>query len=334
MKFSRASTFVLLAAVLAVVIVFYIRTLRDDEVTLSNTSGQDNGILVNAQGSTGVLSDQAFQSLTKTIDVGRLTSAPGRNEVIAFTKSRPVAIAQNVQWTSGFDAVPVEFAAEIQISITVWIIDTPFASRRKAAASHCLTAVAKWTAERMGVEFAPGGCDIKDATSVADVDQFRGPMARSFDCVDDQQSLQQAISPSPGRINIYVVHSVDSGSGTGPGMGTSCGTSDFVALGSNALAGTFIHELGHTFSLEHIDAMTGFDATNFMKSLSGTRKYFTEGQIFRAHFTPAVPNRHPPGSALNIVYNARPLQPTRDCATDPCPALQKRIWADGAFPPN
>ena len=172
------------------------------------------------------------------------------------------------------------------------------------------------------------------STSVVGVSQFRGPGARSFQCGDDEQRLQQAIHAVPGRINVYVVHSVNAPPATGTGAGTSCGRSDFVALGSTVIDGTFIHELGHSFSLIHTDGMSSFDATNFMHSISTTRLYFTEGQLFRAHFTPAVPADQQSGSALNCVYNARPLQPTRDCAKATCPVLEKRIWADGTFPPN
>jgi hypothetical protein len=138
---------------------------------------------------------------------------------------------------------------------------------------------------------------------------------------------------------MYVVDTVQVNSMYATGNGATCGASDFVALGSTADAGVMIHELGHTFSLLHIDSqgviMPGFDANNIMHSDSATRQYFTEGQLFRAHFTPAVASAQQPGSALNSVYTgARSGQPTRDCTADPCPVLEKRIWADGALPPN
>jgi hypothetical protein len=323
-----------MSAALVLVAVLLRHHFQNDVIILSNTSGAENGVLVNAQGSTGVWTDKVFTSGTNTVDVGRLTAAAGRNEVIAFTNSRPIAIAPLVHWTSGSDTVPLTFANEIQISITVWIIDAPFATQQKLAASHCASAVSYWTGERMGVVFAPGGCDIRDATSIAGVSQFSGPSARSFQCGDDEQRLQTPIPPVAGRINVYVVHSVIALPATGTGAGTTCGRSDFVVLGSTVIDGTFVHEMGHTFSLIHIDGLPNFDATNFMRSVSTTRAYFSEGQLFRAHFTPAVPADQQPGSALNSVYNARPSQPTRDCTKDPCPVLEKRIWADGAFPPN
>ena len=78
---------------------------------------------------------------------------------------------------------------------------------------------------------------------------------------------------------------------------------------------------------------TFFDTTNVLHNASNNRNYLTEGQTFRA-----VVNS---GSAINGVYNARPGLITRNCGNSTsttdvsCPAVQKRIWADGAsWPPN
>jgi len=332
MKFSRIAL-VIVSALLVLTAISIWYHLLGDSVVLSNTSGHENGVLVSGQGSSGILADKAYTSASDTVDVGRLTAAASRNEVIAFTNSRPVAIMPNVQWTSGPDTVNLPFANEIEISVTVWILKTPFATQSQEAGDRCIAIAAMWTSERMGVAFAPGGCDRRDATSVTGTGEFM-----AFNC-DKQSRLQAAIPPTSGRINMYVVDTVEVNSAACTGNGTSCGTSDFAAVGSTADAGVGIHELGHNFSLTHIDSqgviLPGFDANNIMHSASSTRQYFTEGQLFRAHFTPAVPSAQQPGSALNSVYvGARAGQPTRDCTMEACPTLEKRIWADGALPPN
>ncbi len=323
--------FVTLLALTAALVWYY---TQDDLVVLTNGSGNDNGILVSAQDSSGILTDKAFASTGSTIDVGRLTAAAqGRNEVIAFTNSRPVAIKPQQQWTSVVDTVDLAFANEIQIPITIWILKGPFADQSRQAINRCIGIAALWTAERMGVAFAPGACDVRDATATPAVTQYL-----AFDC-NKQQRLQAALPPVAGRINVYVTDTVRVNSMYGTGNGTSCGASDFEAIGSTADTGVAIHELAHNFSLTHIDSngviLPNFDANNIMHSASATRQYFSEGQIFVAHFTPAVPSAQQPGSALNSVYvSARAGQPTRDCATQACPVLYKRIWADGALPPN
>jgi hypothetical protein len=113
--------------------------------------------------------------------------------------------------------------------------------------------------------------------------------------------------------------------GTGRGQACSIG-SDFVALGKNTGDELLSHELGHDIALTHVDDLT----TNFDQTASNTRQFVTEGQAYRGHLDPV--------SALNFLYNARPGQPTRSCArdtfSDTCPQVQRRLWADGAFPTN
>lgn len=306
--------------------------LLDDVVTLANTSGAESGILVSAhQGSD--FEDKAFPvTVGSSINVGPLTAAAQRNEVIGFTAGRAPAITLMAPWTAGRDTVPLQFPPEIQIAITVFIIDPP--SSQQAVANHCTSAVAMWLAERTGVSFGTTGCDdIRDETNATSLSQYRG-RGTGFRC-SGQANLQRLLPPVPGRINVYIVNKViPEGLPGGPGWGVTCAP-DFIALGSAAIDGTFVHELGHAFSLIHTNGMASFDSNNVMVSVSGTRMYFTEGQTFRAHFTPAVPPDQE-GSALNVVYPDRSGLPVRDCDVkkEPCPALERRIWADGILGPN
>jgi len=139
--------------------------------------------------------------------------------------------------------------------------------------------------------------------------------------------LEHDIGHDAGRINIYMVDLVDGGIGRGRSCGYGTG---FVAISSVAGEPLLAHEIGHNFGLDHIDTVADFDDTNVMHSASDHRQYFTEGQLFRAHMAPL--------SVLNTLYNARPTLPRRDCpaatSNDTCPALNKRIWADGTFLPN
>ena len=67
-----------------------------------------------------------------------------------------------------------------------------------------------------------------------------------------------------------------------------------------------------------------------MHSASNSRQYLTEGQTFRAHLRP--------NSAINQVFGLRPGLSTRNCDRDTltldCPAITKRLWADGGLPAN
>jgi hypothetical protein len=141
----------------------------------------------------------------------------------------------------------------------------------------------------------------------------------------------------PGQINIYYVHAMN-WSGT---LYTNSGEArrengPWVMLGSAAMNVVMAHEIGHLMALVHVH--TGaptqwFDYTNMMTtSGSPNSRFITEGQVLRMHLTSY--------SILNSLYNARPGLPIRDCnatstkATDTCPGIQKRIWADGTYPAN
>jgi hypothetical protein len=140
--------------------------------------------------------------------------------------------------------------------------------------------------------------------------------------------MQADIGSRPGRINVYLVNLVDGS----PSRGNACAIGgSFVAIAAGSGAELLAHELGHDFALEHIDDLTSaFDVTNVMHSASNARAYLTEGQVFRAHLRSA--------SAINAVFGLRTGLPVRDCDRDTltltCPAIAKRIFPDGTYPPN
>lgn len=290
-------------------------------VVLSNTTGGERGVLANGKGASGIFDYQRFTSTTDTVDLGQtLQPSGGNDEVVAFENFRPPAIKTAVTWTGGSDSVNLPLANEIPVAIKVWIVKGPFADQRTRAINSCITTSGIWDNERMGLRIS--SFDITDATPNPKAANYL-----AFDC-SKQAGIQTDIGKAAGMINIYVVDTVDGG--TGRGQACNIG-SDFVALGSAVGFELASHETGHDFSLTHVDDLTtNFDQTNIMHSASNTRQFISEGQLFRAHLTS--------NSAINFLYAARPGQPTRDCArdtaSDMCPPIQKRIWADGTFPAN
>ena len=286
-----------------------------DAVQLNNTSGSENGLLVDGQFQTGATNDHTFAATGTKIGIGKIDASAG--EVVAFTNFRPVAITTPVNWTNSDETATVNFANEMLIPVKVWIVKGPFSTQRTRAINTCITTSGIWNSERMGVDFNP--FEVVDATTNPNAANYL-----AFDCTK-RTGIETDIGKTAGRINIYWVDTVDGG--TGRGQACNIG-SDFVAIGSANGLELLSHELGHDFSLQHVDGQVTFDQTNIMHSASNTRQFITEGQLFRSHLNTT--------SALNFVYNARPGQPTRNCghaqADAQCPALNKRIWADGAFP--
>ena len=291
-----------------------------DDVELSNTSGSERGVLIDGQDSTGQLNDKTFISNTDIVDVGNVEPSAVYNEVIAFTNLRPLAINTSTPWTTGSDDIPLPFANEIQVPVTIWIVRGPFMQQRTRAINAVTTTVGIWDDERMGV--TPSPVQIVDATGDPDA-----PSYFAFNC-SMQNGIENDIGKTNGRINVYYVDTVDGG--TGRGQACSIG-SDFAAMGRSTGNELLSHEFGHDFALTHIDDLTtDFNQTNVMHSASNTRQFLTEGQLQRSHMKP--------NSALNSIYNARPGEPNRNCprntASDECIDIRKRIWADGTFPAN
>ena len=258
---------------------------------------------------------QFFQNLRPAV-------APNLSEAVAFTNNRPPKHL-STPWTDAEETFTVTFKPRIQIPVTVWIVKGPFAAQRDHAIEACIRTSAIWYAERMGVDFSP--FEVKDATG-----DPQAPLHYAFPNGDVGDSvwapLRTDIGFDAGRLNIYWVDTVNGA--------TTSGWSNFgaqIAMGRNSGDELLSHEIGHAFSLTHTDGVpASFNVENVMWSASSTRTYLTEGQLFRAHLTPS--------SILNAVYNARAGETMRTCAfsagAPSCPAIAKRIWADGAFPAN
>jgi hypothetical protein len=178
--------------------------------------------------------------------------------------------------------------------------------------------------ERVGLLFTP--MMVRDATTNSKRSSYLAFTCGSSNA--NMTKMQSDIGFDSGRINVYLVDSVDGSTS----RGNACQIGGpFVAIASTAGTDLLSHEMGHDLALTHIDDLTtNFDQTNIMHSASNTRAFVTEGQLFRMHLQPA--------SAVNATYGVRPGQPTRDCPRDTvsriCPSIEKRLWADGTFLAN
>ena len=292
--------------------------------TLAFVSGSSapNGALIRDGASTPTANYQGFVTAVNNVNVG---ARAGAGEAITFNRDRPVAL-QSTLWASalGNQLVSVPFAGAFDLAVTIWVVAGPYATTQQTALTLWQTAQQIHMEERLGVHLAP--LEIVDATANAKAATYS-----AFSCGTANAtvaSIAADIGARAGRINVYLVNLVDGS--TSRGNACAIGGS-FVAIAAGSGADLLAHELGHDFGLEHIDDLTvDFDPTNVMHSASSTRQFLTEGQTFRAHLRP--------NSAINQVYARRPGLPTRNCDRDTltldCPAIAKRLWADGGYQPN
>jgi hypothetical protein len=294
----------------------------NDTINVTNGSGQPVGLMADGQDSSGIVNDRSYISTATAINIGALSLSTQSNEVIGFTNDRPPKYL-NTPWTSKSDNFNLDFRPVIGIPVTVWIVKGPFADQRQHAIEACIRTSAIWHSERMGVTFTP--FTIIDATGDPDAPaHYAFPNGDLGDVV--WKPLRDDIGFVAGQLNIYWVDTVNGGTGNGwSNFGAQ------IAMGKNTGDELLSHEIGHAFSLTHVDGDANFNVENIMYSASNTRQYTTEGQLFRAHLNPT--------SILDALYNARPGELTRNCnysdtATASCPSIQKRLWADGSFPAN
>lgn len=300
-----------------------------DTVRVENVS-TDVGLLVDGGAGGSTVNDRRRAqdgSGAVTINVGDLSSiaAPGRNETVAFGFGRSPRRA-DMGWTTNNDRLDMALGDPISVQLTIWIVQGPFAAQRDHAFLSCVQTLAILVWERTGLQL--NGCDIRNATSDPDITSAilnsTGGDNRNW---NDYSNL---IGFNAGRINVYWIDTVDGA--------TTSGSSDFggrIVMGRDTGLELLVHELGHGLSLRHpvatcADSSTMFDHTNIMWGCSDDREFITEGQVFRIHFNPT--------SGLNALYAARPGQPTESCVgageTPACPALERRLWADGTFAKN
>lgn len=296
----------------------------NDKVHLTNGVTGENGILVDGTKGGASLNDERFTVAGgNDIVIGEFTSSSG--EVIAYTNHRPPTLKAGVAWTDGGDTANLGFENKYLVPFYIWIVKGPYANQQTVAINACVKTSQIWTDERQGIGFSL--FQINDATGDPDAASFH-----AFTCAK-AANIKTKIGFNSGGINIYYVDTVDFGSGAATTNGVWCG-GNLVAMGKNTSDHLFSHEIGHGFALDHVNSLTTFfDTTNVLHNASNNRNYLTEGQTFRA-----VVNS---GSAINGVYNTRPGLITRSCGNSTsttnfsCPAVQKRIWSDGAtWPPN
>jgi len=296
-----------------------------DRVTFSNPNNSGEiGILLDGVVGGTVENDKSYTTVANGhIDVGDVT-AGSQNEIIAFQTKRPVALKESVAWTPGDETINVPFASEMGTKFYTWILQTPYSDMYTRAVAACIKLDQIWSNERSGLYIST--FSVTDSTSDPDRSEFL-----DFTC-SEAAALRNDIGYNSSGINIYYVNRVNFGSGFSTGNGVWCGNNTIV-MGSTTSDHLAAHEAGHAFQLGHVNTLTtNFNQTNVMHNASNTREYLTEGQNFRAQLEP--------NSVINTTYNLRAGLTTRDCdnlnetATDTCPAVQKRIWADGTFPAN
>ncbi len=290
-----------------------------DRVT--TTGSAPVGLLIDGMTGDVLADDEGFVSSATALDVGAIRHSSANNEVVVFGQNRPPTLAANVPWSLGVDTVTVTTPTRLEPDITLWIVKGPYSQQRSLALDAVATTETIWASQYAGMRF--GDVTVVDATGDPDAPSFH-----AFDGCSRRSDMEAQIGHTDGRINIYYVERVDGG--TARGRACPIG-GDFAVMAESSGDELLSHEIGHLFSLTHIDHLTAdFDRTNVMHSASSVRQYLTEAQIYRSHFNP--------NSAINQHLGLRSGLAQRACAREQvsaiCPRIALRLWPDGTYPAN
>ena len=262
---------------LGVMALVFVLTGCGDRVTVTGGAGAEDGLLADGASSGTFHNDDRYTgSDGSAIPVGPYDSGGGGSpgELIAFTSGRAPTLKTPVNWTSGDDQITFAFDPKYRVKFKVWVVQGPFADGQTKAINACIRTSQIWGDERQGTGFS--AFDISDATA--------NPKAGSYTAFTCGLvgGIKNDIGFDNAAVNIYWVNTVDFGNGPATSNGVWCG-GNVLGMGWNTMDHLFSHEVGHAFTLDHVNSLTTFfDTTNVMHNASNARTYLTEGQTFRA----------------------------------------------------
>jgi hypothetical protein len=314
----------------------------DDKIDLKCDSGSSapqcpagsaNGVLLVAK-----TTIRWKQETSNSISWGAIQDA--YSQVMAFRRGRAPSYKKDLTWQSAAKTIELTYRDRVALPVKVWVIcpaENPDGTCKALTPSgetylknFRVKANTVLNAERVGVRLVSATSGfISDETQKPD-----NPVGyKNFDsakCPEFFEVVKKLGKVASGAINIYLVLQMDGS----PARGVNCSNDEaqWAVVGHNADWSTILHEIGHSLKLDDIDSRAATWDTdpkeNFMYSNTdeSTRKFWTEGQIFRAHRNDA--------SAINS-FAGRPLEfycgMTNQAAEDarpPCPKLEARIWPD------
>ena len=287
-----------------------------DTVDLVHVSGAPGGVygaLSSGTTTFGNVIDYGSTSSSAEAAAGdfRASSGVGRSEITFFSPDVPPRLILD-PWTDEPDVVETSFTDPLEVPVTVWIMEEPFDSTVERVRRDVDYTEYVYAQEALGIVF---DLEIVDATATENIDSLM-----VFTC-SKATTVEETVGHRDNRLNLYYLTTVDGGSR----RGVACPVGgNFVAMAGHAGADLLSHEIGHMFGLSHIDSSESFGRTNVMHSSSSVRRYLSEGQVFRAHWSSR--------SALNNTLGTHPFEFVRDCLGQfedrVCVSVDTRLFAD------
>jgi hypothetical protein len=196
------------------------------------------------------------------------------------------------------EAVALPVRIHVLVDYTVEEIDMTWDDLRDTLEYSVLLAISIFQRQRAGVVLSLDEADIIDQHTKADASDMQWFWCKDVNSLDVSDDFR----PDPNYVNVYVMRTVDGGSGTGSTCTEKTGV---IAISFDGLPHLLAHELGHALGLSQ--ATASMRKNNVMQESAAERETLYGGQIFRAAFSS--------GSILNAeTFPVRLKFPySRDC---------------------
>lgn len=258
-------------------------------------------ILVDGRRQNGCVDDEQWRA-APDVGVSNLLLPPAcASEVAVFAIDNAALFAGNVNaWTNmPTDTLGMTLQPAIQVPITVWVMQGPFATTSAQVNADVARATTLLNTMQAGVTVA---ATINNQTNNANTNALL-----NANC-GNANALRTQIGFTNNRLNAYYLNN--------PGArGWFCGNNTLIVSATLSDNESLAHEIGHAFSLGHTNAIAGMSATNLMATGGLGRDNVTTGQGFRINFNDT--------SALvtNGLRTAIPRFCRDTDVTQQCPAL-------------
>jgi hypothetical protein len=285
-----------------------------DIVRLANNTAGDDAVVLLDGLRNGACANDAIELGAGDIAVGQCEeTAICKGEIAVFSDDN-AAVLQAAPWTSGADVVHVSMQPPVAVPLKIWLLEAAIGGLPAidVAKAHVAMATKNYNEGHAGIAFDATYFDLS-ANAAA-----KALVGEEDDKLDDPawvNALTSSAFFTAGMINVYYVPKA---AGQAKGRNSQLERNIVMILGGfNPY--TLGHEIGHAFSLEHMNDQGVSFYGNLMWEGADDQVTLTEGQCFRINFDPL--------SVLNV--NQHRIGPVQSCPHGSADARCPEVTVDG-----
>jgi len=255
---------------------------NNDYINLHNKIGEDKAVvMLDSMSVESCINDRVYQQTgtgnTLTLPNIQPNVDECKSEVAIFSEDNAMYFDDSLNWAmSNNERYDAHLTETLELPVTLWIYDSSLLNTALADIEY---ANSNLNANKAGIKMV---VIIQDVTGNQDALDAVNHVIEETPCYN-QPALRRSDYFIKNRLNIYYVYEAL------PSVGYNCGQyPNITVIGTLAKTDTLAHEMGHAFSLDHVDdedydknRIVDLSPANMMWPGSITRSNFTISQVFR-----------------------------------------------------